>query len=258
MAYQLGLVLSGGGTRGAAAIGAVKALQEAGIEAQCIAGTSVGALVGAFYGAGYGFADMMQIFEEIPLFPLSGYTLHKPGIIDTGQYAERLSPYFEDVRFEDLSCPLHVAATNLNTGGCEYFHSGPLIPALLATTAVPGVFAPVRVGEHLYVDGGIIDNFPVEQLAGHCCRILGISLNPLESIGDEALESTYAVLRRVYHISLRHATAQKVDRCDWLVQPAELLRYNIFDKAHLEEIFDIGYRETAPLCEAIRAELEAE
>lgn len=256
MNYQLGLVLSGGGTRGAAAVGAVKALQEAGIEPDYIAGTSIGGMVGAFYAAGYDASEMMDFLESTSLFSLSGYTLNKSGILDMEKYANSLDSYFKNYRFEELACPLCVAATNLNTGDCDYFDSGPLVPALLASAAIPGLFAPVRVGAHLYVDGGIIDNFPVEQLRDRCRYVLGISLNPLEEASDEALDSTFSVLKRVYHISLRYATAQRVNQCDWLVQPAELLRHNIFQKNNLEEMFDIGYQQTKDLCREIRETLE--
>jgi NTE family protein len=256
MNHQLGLVLSGGGMRGAAAVGAVKALQETGIEPQFIAGTSVGAIVGAFYAAGYDASEMMDFLKNTPLFSLSGYTLTKSGILDAEKYAASLDPFFKNDHFEDLARPLYVAATNLNTGDCDYLHSGALVPALLASAALPGLFAPVRIGEHLYVDGGIIDNFPVEQLRDRCRYVLGISLNPLEEASDEALDSTFSVLKRVYHISLRYATAQRVNQCDWLVQPAELLRHNIFQKNTLEEMFDIGYQQTKDLCGEIRKTLE--
>ena len=137
---RLGLVLSGGGSRGISQIGVLRALAERGIEADCIAGSSVGAIIGALYAAGYPTPEMLKFFETKNPFHLSKFAFKKPGFIDTAKIVADFIEYFPDNSFAALDKPLRVMATNILTSEPAVFDSGPLIPAVLASSAVPMVF----------------------------------------------------------------------------------------------------------------------
>lgn len=243
MKHQLGLVLSGGGVRGAAHAGVIKALEEENIEVDCISGTSAGAVAGALYASGYKAEDILKFFMETKIFQLSNFTFFKPGLLNSEDYAVWLNKYLDEVTFESLDKPLFVAATDLLRAEYKIFDSGPVVPAIQASAAVPIIFTPVEIGDGLYADGGVLNNFPIDPLLNRCEHILGVNVNPLKEVYKQELDGVFDILERVYHISTRYETALKVKKCDWLIQPDELLQFNIFDMGKAEEAFEIGYRE---------------
>jgi len=129
---KIGLVLSGGGVRGMAHIGVIKAMEEFGLEAKIVSGSSVGALIGALYANGNSVLDMMRFFKETPLFKYNFFALAKPGLIDTERYINIFKAYFPHDNFADLKKELHVVATNLEQGEEEFITTGELIKPLLA------------------------------------------------------------------------------------------------------------------------------
>lgn len=239
---RLGAVLSGGGSRGIAHIGVLRALLERQIEPDCLAGTSAGAIVGALYAAGYSPAEMLEFFETKSPFRLSKLALTKPGIIDTAKVVADFKEYFPENSFEALGKPLRIVATDILAGQPVVFDSGPLIPALLASSSVPIVFTPTEIDGRWFSDGGIVDNFPVSLLEDRCEVILGVYVSPLRPIEATDLSSSLAVLQRALEVRTYLSSHARFDRCDVLVCPAELTRFGTFDTKHLERIESIGYR----------------
>lgn len=103
---QIGLVLSGGGIRGMAHIGLIKAMQEFGVEAKAVSGSSIGAMIGAFYANGTTVEEMLNFFKETPLFQYGFFAFGKPGLINTDRYAPILKKRFEADDFSILKKPL--------------------------------------------------------------------------------------------------------------------------------------------------------
>ena len=161
---KTGIVLSGGGIKGMAHLGLIKALQEAGIRFDCIAGSSAGALTGALIAAGYSPEESLEFFKSTPIFSIYYYSTSKPGILDSEKFRPVFEKYFPQDAFDVLQRPLHVTTTNLETGAWEVHHSGELINVLLASASLPPVFAPMLIDGALHADGGIMNNFPVEPL----------------------------------------------------------------------------------------------
>ncbi len=168
-------VLGGGGARGAAQVGVLQALFEANIEGPAaVVGTSVGALNGASIAAYPSLAGTMMLREVwMSRQALSVFQAHPLGIIVSGVRRDQLSAFPQrNVRrlidraqaltgittFEQLRVPLAVVATDLNAGKPAVFRSGDLTPALLASTAIPGVFPMVRINDREHLDGGIVQN----------------------------------------------------------------------------------------------------
>ncbi len=148
---NVGLALSGGGYRGIAHIGAIRAMEEYGIKPHYISGTSAGAIVGALYAAEYSWQEILDIFLNISIFSFSNYALRKPGIIDSDKFYDTFIEYFPDDNFDVLKEKLFIAATNLIASESKIFHEGELIRPLLASSVVPGIFSPVAFGEYPFL-----------------------------------------------------------------------------------------------------------
>lgn len=242
--YEWGLVLSGGGIRGAAHAGVIRALEEKGIVPEVVAGASAGAIAGSLYAGGYSWSEMLDLFDNPILFKWSLIGHRKPGFIDSDQFYPVFKRYFPHDNFESLQKKLYIVATDIQNGRSETFSSGELIRPILASAAYPMVFTPVRIKGTLYADGGIMNNFPVEPLLGHCERLIGIYVNPtpLRKYGVKELQSGLAIAERAYSLSIARDVANKLKLCDITISPEPLGRYSTFDIMKASEIFDIGYQ----------------
>ncbi len=242
--FKTALVLSGGGVRGMAHIGAIQALEEQGIFADVVSGSSAGAVVGALYCHGYSPAEMKRFFEETPLFHISRFAFGKPGFIDTDKFYKDLVKFFRLDSFESLKKPLYVTAVDMLKGRKKVFSEGELIRPLLASSAFPGLFSPVCIDEVLYSDGGILDNFPIEPVMGVAEELIGVYVSPLETIQPENLKYSVNVLERAIRINYSERSLMKFDSCDLLVRPPRLVEYGLLDVGKLEEIYQVGYETT--------------
>jgi len=166
------MVLSGGGARGLVHAGVLQAMAEQGIEPQVLAGSSAGAIVAALHAAGYSGEEILEFFVEKNPLRLSKLSLVKPGIFDTDKAVGDFLEYFPENTFEALNKRIFLAATDIVEAKPEIFASGPLIPAILASASTPLLFTPTEIDGHWYSDGGIVNNFPVEPLLGHCDLLL--------------------------------------------------------------------------------------
>lgn len=257
MEYKLGVVCAGGGARAIAHIGILHALRERGIEAQALSGTSAGAVVAALYAAGHSTEKMLELFETRSPFRFSKLSFSKPGLIDTVKVREELAQYFPEDSFESLQRRLFITATDLVNAKLAIFESGSLISALLASSSVPVVFTPTEIDGRLFADGGLVNNFPVEPLIGLCDVILGVYVSPLKAVQPDDLDSTLAVSQRALEISRYYNSKPKFHQCDVLLCPQDLGEYLAFDTRHVQEIFEIGYREATENMEAVEAAMAA-
>lgn len=248
---KIGLALSGGGIKGVAHIGVLKALEEFDIQPTHISGTSAGALVGALYAAGYSWKTIYNFFEKTNIFTLKRYARNKPGIIDSQKFQEDLSLYFREDSFESLTLPLCITATNIITGKLQTFNSGELIKPVIASACFPGVFTPLEINGVHYFDGGVIDDFPIESLQESCDQIIGSYVNPLNTITIGDLKHSYQVLNRAYEINVHHNGRHKLDLCDILICSSKLSKFGTFSMRNIPEIFTIGYDEACKQLEKL-------
>jgi NTE family protein len=237
------LVLSGGGYRGIAHIGVIKALEESGLTPDLIAGTSAGAIIGALYARGTTTGEMLELFKGLQLLSFGNYAFGKPGWVDPENFRETLKKHLPKDDFDSLKIPMRVTATNILTGELEVFSEGPLIAPLLASAAFPGVFAPVVIGEGYYVDGGVMNNFPADLVRDDADVVIGVYVNPFEKVGKADIKHSFNVLERVIKIKTARDSIDKFSLCDLLIYPRELRKFSTFLEKDLDTIYDLGYRE---------------
>jgi NTE family protein len=238
---NIGLVLSGGGMRGAAHIGAIKALEEHGIYPTHIAGTSAGAIVGGLYAHGYNCDEMFEFFKTIQLLDYKKYALNQPGFIDAGKYYNFFKKKFPDDSFSVLEKKLFITATNITDGVLQIFSDGELIKPLLASSAFPGLFSPVKIKDKLYIDGGVLNNFPAELIKKDCDTLIGVYLNFFKTVTNNELKHFYNVIERAVNISIAKNDENKFDDFNIIIVPKNLAYYGLFDKKNLDTIYKIGY-----------------
>jgi predicted acylesterase/phospholipase RssA/CRP-like cAMP-binding protein len=178
----IGIVLSGGGARGYAHIGALRALDEAGLRADFIGGTSVGALIGALYTTDHSYEDMVQLAEALSSRrKLLDFTLPITSFNATRKLTNIYRSLFDDLRIEDLWRRFFCISSNLTRAEPVIHEVGPLWEAVRASTAIPVIFAPLlHSNGDVLVDGGILNNFPIDVMRARCEAglVIGIDVAP--------------------------------------------------------------------------------
>ncbi|HSH64767.1 MAG TPA: patatin-like phospholipase family protein [Bacteroidia bacterium] len=236
---KLGLVLSGGGARGIAHIGVLKALEELEMKPDIVSGTSSGAIIGAFYACGYSADEIKAIIISNSIFHLSDIALNSSALFKTKANEAMYDKYFEQRHFSDLKTPLYIATTDLLTGSTIFYSSGELAKAVIASSAIPVLFEPVRYGNRLLIDGCCTCSFPTEPLVGTCDLLIGVHTNPAKKIAT--MSGMMNILDRSIHLSYQREVLEKVGHCDLFIEPPQLNNYGMFDFKKVNEIVDIGY-----------------
>lgn len=242
--HTVGLILSGGGSKGIAHAGVLKFLDEQGIKPTHIAGTSSGAIVSSLYAWGKKPEEILEFFKSIYFFHWRHFTFRKAGFIDSEAFRDYFISIFKDATLGDMPYKMHLTATDLVSGKLKIFGSETKIAdAVLASSAFPGIISPYVIDGKIYSDGGIINHFPTDVLQGRCDKLIGVYVSPIQKIKAEDLKTIKSVTARAYDLLSANSNMQKFTLCDWVVSPEELALYSTFEtnKAKMDEIFLIGY-----------------
>lgn len=179
---KIGLALGSGAARGWAHIGVLRALEEIGVEPDIICGTSIGAAVGAAYLTDQ--MDELQAWAQkmgwLGMLGIIDLTFRKGGLISAEKAFERFRNDRTAVKIEDLAKPFAAVATDLSTGREIWLRDGPLLPAVQASAAMPGLFPAVRHNGHWLVDGALVNPVPVSL-----CRALGADVVVAVNLNSE-------------------------------------------------------------------------
>lgn len=167
MPQSISLVLSGGGARGIAHIGVIEELLEQGYEIKAVAGTSMGALVGGMYALGKlgELKEWMLTLDRGKVFGLVDFTLTGKGLVKADRVLNTMKDFIQDANIEELSIPYVAVATDVISGEEVVFRSGSVYDAIRASIAIPSVITPVEEDGKLLVDGGVLNNLPVNHVA---------------------------------------------------------------------------------------------
>ena len=263
-------VLGGGGARGAAQVGVIQALFEAGVEAPAaIVGTSVGALNGASIAAFPSLAGAMMLREVwLSRQAAAVFEAHPLGVIISGLRRDLLSVMpQQNVRnlinhaealtgittFEQLRTPLAVVATDMNAGKPAVFRSGELARALLASTAIPGVFPSVRIDDREHLDGGVVENTPLNVAIDDGAReIVAISLMAGGEY-EQTPASLPELIARTLQLSLHHQMLSDYERLRERARIVVLCPITaptatwVMKRQHVEAVMDAARKSTVEL-----------
>ena len=242
--HQLGFVLSGGGARGFAHLGAIKALREIGLTPDCISGTSAGAFAGSLIADGYSPEEVISFFDNRVFKEFAKLMLPRSGIFSSVPFYHFLHKYLRAKSFGELKIPLSVTATNLEKGKSVHFNEGLIIPPVVASCSVPVVFKPVKINNDHYVDGGVFKNFPVTPIRKQCRFVIGINVSPL--LRRPYKENIWNIAEQSFHYMFISNTFADKKACDLLIEivPPEQNDYSMFDLTHTQEIYELGYTRT--------------
>ena len=245
--YKLGIALSGGGVRGFAHLGILKALNEKDIYPDIISGTSAGALAGIFYADGYSPDESFEIFYDNSIFKFTELGLPKKGFLSIDKVSKILRKHIKAKTFEELEKPLTVAASNLTDGKVEYFNSGDIIDKVVASASIPVLFKPRIINGKTFVDGGVFDNLPVAPIKDKCDKLIASHVNPVGK--QEKLDSILQIAERTFHLAVSSKLSEKSKDCDLFIEPEILRKYGILSIGKGKEIFEVGYKATLELLE---------
>ncbi|PIF02093.1 MAG: patatin [Draconibacterium sp.] len=237
--YKTGLVLSGGGTRGFAHLGIIAALQEKGIEPDIISGTSAGAIVGAFIAAGHQPNEVLETFKKGGFFKFTKINLPVDGLLKLDGLKELMEKEIGKKNIEDLDIPLSVTVSNLNKGVVEYINSGPLAKTVLASSSIPVLFAPVKMGNSLYIDGGLMDNVPVKPIKNICEKLVISNISPVNPKAN--IKNLVQITARTFYMSVNAKLKQLKNYPGLYIAPDGIDNYDILSRSHADELFELGY-----------------
>ncbi len=239
---KVGVALSGGGAKGIAHLGVLKALEDRGVQIGRLSGVSAGAIMGAMYADGNRPEDLCEYFKQCDLFSmLSPVNMMKTGgFSKMDKFRRFISKKITSKNFEDLKIPLTINATELNAGCNVYFSSGPLLDCIIASASVPICFNPVEINGKQFVDGGFFCNMPASILRKQGCDlVIGIHVNPITYV--EKSKSLIDVSERVFHLAVNGNTIEQKKSCDIVIETTKAKDYGMFDASRADEIYNIGY-----------------
>ncbi len=236
---KIGLALSGGGAKGVCHLGMMDALLEKGFHFDVISGSSAGSVVGAMYANGHSPKEALEIFKATDFKELSEFALNWSGLLNIRKAADYLGNYLPKT-FEELRIPFFATCTSMNRNSSIYFSEGPLLKVLLASCTIPVIFEPVEINGEQLVDGGVLDNLPIQPLKEEKMDfIIGLHCNSLGE-GKKAV-GWRELMTRSLEMSMSSAIHEKSTGIDLFMEPPRMSNYEVFDFKKAQEMYDIGY-----------------
>lgn len=237
---KITLSLSGGGLRGAAHVGAIKFLEEQGVEVTAISASSAGAIVGLFLATGLKSDDMLEFLQNLERKELFVLANGDVGLFKMEKVEQKLKEILKVENFDELKIPFHICVTNIATGESEYIHKGNPIEYTVASSTITPLFRAKKIGEKSYIDGGFSDNLPVKPMKKYYEKNLAININPLR---DEALDSFKSLMIRSILIMIRSNSMPAKKLTDAFFEVKGVANMHLFDFSEIESAYNAGYNE---------------
>ena len=212
------LVLGGGGARGFAHVGVLKMLDAQGLKPDLIVGTSAGSVAGALYAAGYNGFDLQQMAFALDRATIADWSMFGKGLIRGDALQRFITEAVKRRPIEQLNIPFACVATRVDTGQPILFQRGSVGQAVRASSSVPGIFQPTTIGEHEYVDGGLVSPVPIryaKQLGATYIIAVDVSTPP----NPAATTGKIDVLMRSFEIMGQSIRAAELPQADVVIKP---------------------------------------
>jgi NTE family protein len=254
---RIGLALGGGAARGFAHVGVIQVLEEAGIRPQLVTGTSAGSLVAAIYASGKNGKQLQRVADTMEESSIADWTLplFTRGMLRGDALARYVNEQVGSRLLEDMPLPLGIVATDLNSGQSIVFQKGDTGTAVRASSAVPAVFQPVKIGGRDYVDGGLVSPVPV-RAARKMGAELVIAVDISSAPEGNVTGGTIDVLLQTFTIMGSSINSFELKDADIVVRPA-LVGVSSADFGARKRSIDAGRQAMLQLLPQLRAAIAA-
>jgi len=240
MRKKVGIALSGGGARGFAHIGALKVLVENDIPIDLVAGTSAGSIIGAAIAAGVSPGELEAIGEKLRYSSVVAPTVSRFGLLSNYRLGKFVEKKFGVSNFDDLKIPLAITAYDVVKNEGVIISSGDLRKAVRASSAVPRLFTPVRIGDKLLIDGGVFSPLPAKTAREMGADIvIGVDLTACGGTFDKAPRSSLGILVRSSLAILKTASTGQHPDADVVISP-EIAEFSMFNIRPFREMVERG------------------
>ncbi|WP_226389396.1 patatin-like phospholipase family protein [Penaeicola halotolerans] len=236
---KIGIALSGGGVRGISHLGVLKALNESGIYPDRIAGTSAGAIAGGLYAYGYAPDEILEMIKQTNFFKFIKPAISLKGIFKMESTKELYQNYIKTDDYSATKIPFTAVAVDICKGKIKYFSEGSLIESIMASSCIPGVFDPITIEGISYVDGGVLNNLPIEPLEGISEKIIAVHCNHLPEKLN--LRNMKEMIERSVIMSMNNNAYYRQSKADFFIETPYLAKYGVFDIRKADIIFKEGY-----------------
>jgi len=235
---EVALCLSGGAARGAYHLGVISVLKEHNISIKAISGTSIGALIGASLGCGRSANEIFSLLKSKEFRRVFKLSLGKGYLFKIDNTAKVIEKLIDRTTFEELSIPLSVCVCDVTDESALYCSSGEYLKELvLASCSITPLFQPVSLHGKIYVDGGVVDNFPVEELQKYNTPIIGINLHPKQRYVPKSI---FGWLQKIMHTAWQSQYYAKSELCHLYLSNEKLNDVKIFSFRDLEKAYALG------------------
>jgi NTE family protein len=238
----LGLALGGGAARGLAHLGVLKVLEEAGLRADYVCGTSAGSIVGALYAGGYSWDEIVEVTRTLDWADIVKPVFPKMGLVRADRLEKRLDALLGDRTIEELAIPFRAVTVDLVQGEQFVFDSGPVARAVRASSSIPGVFEPVEFEGRVLVDGGLLNDVPIDVCKAMGAEfVIAVDLNSDVAQG-KAPENIFNVLLYSFAVMARECKQLHAgDRTrDVRIVAPHLADFNYYNLKRLDELIHRG------------------
>lgn len=238
---KLGIALGGGAALGAAHVGVMKAFKELDIKPDFISGTSIGAFVAAHIAFGTPIEELEELALDLDWLDVTAFKLSKMGLLSNEKLGKTIIDQIGEVNIEDANIPLCMISTDIVTGKRVVLEEGSLYTAVMASSCLPGVFAPVEWEDMLLVDGVLSENVPITPLREMGAKdIIGVDLTTNRQY--KRPENIIDVLTNTFDIALDNMIKEQIeDKKTMLIQP-KLGAYSMADTGETEKLIEEGYK----------------
>lgn len=244
-ALKISLALSGGAARGAFHLGVIAALERNNVEIAAVSGTSIGAVIAVSVGSGVSAFDMLRLFKSRAFRKVFQFNYFKKGILCINEKATILKEIAPIDRLEQMKIPTFVTCVDLPSGEIVRFNEGETIKLAIASSALIPIFRPIVYENYTLIDGGFMDNLPVEPLLGLSYPVVSVNLFPLNT---QPKSTIFSGLERAIYLSILASSKQQIEQSDLCISDSSLDDFGLFTFKQLEACFELGYRKG---CESI-------
>lgn len=246
--YKFGIAFSGGGARGFAHVGVLKALEERGIKPEVISGVSAGSVVAVLYAAGISPNEILSLFENLKFSDFTELTIPKGGFFKMEKFKKFLRKALPVENIEDLAIPTSICATDIDHGKTVIFRSGGIVERVIASCSIPIIFRPIKIEGVNYVDGGVLRNLPAWAIRKDCEHLIGVNCSPFSNYKFK--DSIIDIAHRSYELMSKVNAIPDMKMCDTIIQTSQIASHNVFNIKAMREIAAGGYNDAIKILDS--------